>query len=144
MNPWSLKNNMHCFADDFKTSLRCPWVLVIPYLNLCFLILFLFFINSSFAISPSIEVVFPRTLTSDVVSREHLILILTGENIIYLNNRLVPWKQLRKELARQAATVTSVLIQTDQKASIGRIMDVWDLCRRAGFDQIQLLTTQGQ
>ena len=135
---------MHCFADDFKTSLRYPWVLVIPYLNLCFLILFLFFINSSFAISPSIEVVFPRTLTSDVVSREHLILILTGENIIYLNNRLVPWKQLRKELSRQATTVTSVLIQTDQKASIGRIMDVWDLCRRAGFDQIQLLTTQGQ
>ena len=144
MNLWNLKNNMQSLSDDFKISLRYPWVLGIPFLNLCFLILFLFFINSSFAVSPSIEVVFPKTLTSDVVSREHLILILTGENIIYLNNRLVPWKQLRKELSRQSSTIKAVLIQADQKASIGRIMDVWDLCRRAGFDQIQLLTTQGQ
>ena len=135
---------MPIFPDDLKTSLRIPWVLGIPFLNLCFLILFLFFINSSFAVSPSIEVVFPKTLTSDVVSREHLILILTGENIIYLDSRLVPWKQLRKELSRQSSTIKAVLIQADQKASLGRIIDVWDLCRRAGFDQIQLLTTQGQ
>ena len=141
---WKLKNKMLASCTNFKTSLRYPVVIFIPFLNLCFLILFLFFVNSSFAVSPSIEIAFSKTLTSDVASREHVILILTGENIIYLDNQLVPWKQLRKELAHRATMVNSVLIQTDQKASIGRIMDVWDLCRRAGFDQIQLLTTQGQ
>ena len=131
-------------TSEFKISLAYPWVVVIPFLNLCFLILFLFFINSSFAVSPSIEVVFPKTLTSDVGSEEHIVLTLTGENIIYVNNELTPWKQLRAELNRHSKVIEAVLIQTDQKASIGRIVDVWDLCRRAGFNKIQLLTTQNQ
>ena len=135
---------MFADGDNFKTSLRYPGVIVIPFLNLCFLVLFLFFVNSSFAVSASIEVAFPKTLTSDVVSQEHLILVLTGEDLIYLDDRMVPWKQLRKELTRRQSKVKSIMIQTDQQAPIGRVMDIWDLCRRSGFNQIQLLTTQGQ
>ena len=52
---------------------------------------------------------------------------ITGENIIYLNNSLVTIKELRAELNKHRNSKLSILIKADRRASVGRIVDVWDV-----------------
>jgi len=37
-----------------------------------------------------------------------------------------------------------VLIKADRRASVGRIVDVWNLCRALGLERVNIATNQEQ
>ena len=39
-------------------------------------------------------------------------------------------------------TAVSVLIKSDRRASLGRVVEVWDLCRDMGISQVNIATNQ--
>jgi len=81
-------------------------------------------------------------LTSDIIKEENLIVTITSENILYLNGTVTTLKELKQRLSQPNIKDRPLLIKADRRASVGRIVDIWDLCRNLGIEQINIATNQ--
>jgi len=113
-----------------------------PLIDVIFQLLIFFMLTSSFSFQSGINVKLPRAITSDVVQTESLSITITSENVMYLNSKLLTVKELRQELTKPQYKDYSILIKADRRASLGRIVDVWDLCREIGIEKINIATNQ--
>jgi len=117
---------------------------IVPAINVIFLLLIFFILTSPLTFQSGITVRLPKTVTSDIIKDENLVVTITGENVIYLNGALVTVKELQAKLSKQNNQKLSVLIKADRRASVGRIVDVWNLCRILSIERINIATNQDQ
>jgi len=115
---------------------------IAPLIDVIFLLLIFFMLTSSFIFQPGIKINLPKALTSEVIQRENLIIIITEGNLLYINERPVDWEELSSRLEIAARESKPILIKADRKVSLGKIVEVWDLCRREGVQKINIATTQ--
>jgi len=113
---------------------------IVPLIDVVFLLLIFFMLTSSFIFQPGIKVNLPKAITSEVVHKKSLILLITKEDSIYLNERSVTMDELATRLAIAAKEDRPVLIKADRTSSLGKIVEVWDLCREEGISQINIAT----
>lgn len=113
-----------------------------PLIDCVFNLLLFFMLTSSFVLMPGIRVNLPQALTSEVIPEKGLVVTVTEENLIYLNEQAVTLKDLADRLEQAAARNQLLLIRADRRASIGKVVEVWDLCRDIGITQINIATTQ--
>jgi biopolymer transport protein ExbD len=115
---------------------------IAPLIDVVFLLLIFFMLTSSFIFQPGIRVNLPRAITSEMLSEENAVINITAENLIYYKQKLVTINELSSLLKSIAAARLPVLIKSDRKASLGRIVTVWDICRQEGVQQVNIATTQ--
>lgn len=115
---------------------------IAPLIDVVFLLLIFFMLTSNFIFQPGIRINLPRAITSDILSEENAVITITAENLIYHNGRLVTVKELSSALKRIASARRPVLIKADRKASLGRIVEVWDICRQEGISRVNIATSQ--
>ncbi|MFA5068847.1 MAG: biopolymer transporter ExbD [Candidatus Omnitrophota bacterium] len=115
---------------------------IAPLIDVVFLLLIFFMLTSSFIFQPGIKVNLPRAITSEMLSEDSAIINITSENLIYYNQKLVTSKELNLLLKDIASSRLPVLIRSDRRASLGRIVEVWDMCRQEGVRQVNIATTQ--
>ena len=115
---------------------------IAPLIDVVFLLLIFFMLTSSFIFQPGIKVNLPRAITSEMLSEENAVISITAENLIYYRQKLVTIKELSPLLKGIASARLPVLIKSDRKASLGRIVVVWDICRQEGVHQVNIATTQ--
>lgn len=115
---------------------------IAPLIDVVFQLLIFFMLTSNFIFQPGIKVNLPRAITSDILSEESAVIIITAENLIYHNGRLVTIRELAAALKRIASARRPVLIKADRKASLGRIVEVWDICRQEGVSRVNIATNQ--
>ncbi len=115
---------------------------IAPLIDVIFLLLIFFMLTSSFIFQPGIRVNLPRAITSEMLSEENAVISITAENLIYYKQKLVTIKELSSLLKGIASARLPVLIKSDRKASLGRIVIVWDICRQEGVQQVNIATTQ--
>ncbi|MBN1793876.1 MAG: biopolymer transporter ExbD [Candidatus Omnitrophica bacterium] len=113
-----------------------------PLIDVLFLLLIFFMLTSSFVYQPGIKIDLPKAVTSEVIKEKNIVIMLTGENTVYLNNKIVTMKELLETLKSSSYAQRPVLIKADKKASLGRVVQIWDACRDAGITQINLATNQ--
>lgn len=113
-----------------------------PLIDIIFQLLIFFMLSSSFSFPSGIDVKLPKAVTSDKVQAQDLVITITSENVIYLNNGVVTMKELEKYLTMDDNKNRPVLIRSDRRSSMGRIVDVWDLARSLGVQQINIATNQ--
>ena len=130
------------FKRHLKLEHGLEQIEIAPLINCVFLLLIFFMLTSSFTFQSGIKVKLPKAVTSEVVQQKNIIITITSENVIYLNNRVISFKELSDELAKPARKNRPLLIKADRRASVGRIVDVWDLCRNLGIEKINIATTQ--
>jgi biopolymer transport protein ExbD len=128
----------------FKRHLRLEHGLkgidIVPLANLLFLLLlFLMLGPSLFTLSGS-TVELPRMLTSEAVRYRNLEISLSSENAVYLNGHPVSGSGLQEFLAQVPGKNTSILIKADKKIPLGKVVEIWDLCRRQGISRINIAT----
>ncbi len=99
-------------------------------------------LTSSFTFQSGIKVKLPRAITSDVIKEESLTITVTSENIIYLDNAVSTIDEIRRTLEKSTNKNRPILIKADRRASLGRALDIWDLCRELGIEQVNLATDQ--
>ena len=113
-----------------------------PLIDVVFLLLIFFMLTSSFIFQPGIRVTLPKAVTSEVIHHKTLIVTITGENITYLDEKVVTIEELKISMEKAAKESRQLLIKADRHASLGRVVEVWDLCRELGISQINIATTQ--
>lgn len=113
-----------------------------PLINVFFLLLIFFIFTSSFIFQPGIKVNLPKAVTSEVIQQENVVIIVTEDDKMYLNEREISRDELASSLSIMAKEKTPLLIKADNKASLGRVVEIWDMCRSEGVSQINIATSQ--
>jgi len=115
---------------------------VTPLIDIVFLLLVFFMLTSSFAYQSGVKVHLPEAVTADVRTRNNLIISVSQEDLLYMDNRLLTLQELRTQLKRHADAAPPIMIRADSTASLGRVVEVWDLCRTLGISQVNIATSE--
>jgi len=111
-----------------------------PLINVFFLLFIFFLFTSSFIFQPGIKVNLPKAVTSEVIQQEAVVIIITRDDKIYLNDRQISQDELLSNLRIIAKEKAPLLIKADRNASLGRIVEIWDMCRNEGVSQVNIAT----
>ena len=115
---------------------------IVPLIDIVFLLLIFFMLTSSFIFQPGIRVNLPRAITSEVIQKENLILVITKDNEIFVNERPLTEDEVSSRLKVAARQDKAVLIKADRTVSFGDVVRLWDMCRQEGVEKINIATTQ--
>jgi len=115
---------------------------IAPLIDIVFQLLIFFMLTSSFVMQPGIRVNLPKAVTSEVVKFENIDILVTSENVTYLNDKVVTNQELKTLLKQAAKRNQTILIKADRRASLGRVVEIWDLARDLGITQINIATNQ--
>lgn len=115
---------------------------IAPLIDVVFQLLIFFMLTSAFIIQPGVRVRLPRAVTSEVLDEKNLVITITGENVLYIQDKVVTLSELRVMLKEAARKNISVLIKSDRTVSIGRVVEIWDICRQENISQLNIATQQ--
>ncbi|MDP3730711.1 MAG: biopolymer transporter ExbD [Candidatus Omnitrophota bacterium] len=113
-----------------------------PMVNVFFLLFVFFLFTSSFIFQPGIKVSLPKAVTSEIMQLDNVTITVTKDDEIYLEDRLVTIEELTGRLKVLAKENMGLLIKADNRAPLGRIVQIWDACRTEGVSQINIATNQ--
>jgi len=115
---------------------------IAPLIDMVFQLLIFFMLTSNFVMQPGIKVNLPKAVTSELIKEEALEVSVSAENIVYLNGRVSTIGELKTAIRGVAKKSPSILIKADRRASLGRVVEIWDICREAGVSKINIATDQ--
>jgi len=112
---------------------------IAPMIDVVFQMLIYFMLTSSFVLSPGIRVTLPKAETAQRLSVSNLVITLTKDHVIYFDQQAISLKELRRTLKR-AGGQKPVLIRADRHAYVEKLIELWDLCRDSGSQEIHIAT----
>jgi biopolymer transport protein ExbD len=115
---------------------------IAPLIDIVFQLLIFFMLTSSFVFQPGIRINLPKAVTSDVVQDKNIVVSISAENVLYLSGKVATLDELKNHLQKIKQVSGSVLIKADKKAYLGRVVEVWDLCREIGLERVNIATNQ--
>lgn len=115
-----------------------------PLIDCVFNLLIFFMLTSSYIIQPGIRINLPKALTSEVIHDTSLIVTVTKENLIILNENAVTLEDLAVQFEKAAKDNTPLLIRADRHAALGKVVEIWDLCRDVGLTKVNIATIRGE
>jgi biopolymer transport protein ExbD len=115
---------------------------IAPLIDIVFQLLIFFMLTSSFVMRPGIKINLPKAVTSEVVKAENLDILVTAENVTYLDGKVVTTVELKSLLKQAAKRNQTILIRADKRAYLGRVVEIWDMARDLGIAQINIATNQ--
>ena len=115
---------------------------IAPLIDVVFLLLIFFMLTSSYIFQPGIRVDLPRAVTSEVLHRELLVITVNAANEVYMNERPVSDDELVSRITLSAREGQPILIKADKEAYLGKVIEIWDICRQVNVRQINIATTQ--
>ena len=125
-----------------RTEIKKGQLDIAPLIDVVFLLLIFFMLTSNFVFQPGIKVTLPKAITSEVISSENLVVTVTGQDLLFLNDQPITVTELVSKLKEAHQENRSLLLKADTNASLGRVVEIWDLCRELGIPQINIATNQ--
>ena len=125
-----------------RTEIRKGQLDIAPLIDVVFLLLIFFMLTSNFVFQPGIKVSLPKAITSEVLSGENIVVTVSGQDLLFLNDMPIAINELVVQLKQAAQENKSLMLKADTNASLGRVVEIWDLCREIGIPQINIATTQ--
>lgn len=129
------------FKRRLQTEQGLRQISIIPLVNIVLLLLVFFVLASGFVVSEGLKVNLPKAVTGELIKYKNIEVVVSADGIIYLDKRVIEPEELKIQLEyvskrREAA----VLIKADKGVSLGRIVQIWDFCRKSGITQISIAT----
>lgn len=127
-----------------RTEIKKGQLDIAPLVDVVFLLLIFFMLTSNFVLSTGVKVNLPKAITSEVVNHENIVVTVTGQDLLFLNEKPIELGDLIPQLRAAAKRNKFLLLKADTNASLGRVVEIWDLCRELGIAQINIATNQKQ
>jgi biopolymer transport protein ExbD len=99
-------------------------------------------LTSSFILQPGIRVDLPKAVTSEVLQKDLLVITVTADNLVYVDERIAEKDEISSRVNLAAKGQMPILIRADKDADIGKVIEIWDLCRKMDIKQVNIATTQ--
>lgn len=113
-----------------------------PMVDIVFLLVTYFLINSTLAKNPAIKVELPKSQTAEVEMQKNVVLFVDNKGNIYLNDQPVTLGSLPNALkaAMQGRKNQKVIIKGDKTTNYQTIISVMDAVHKAGISHFNLAT----
>lgn len=95
---------------------------------------------SFFATPVGYEIRMPSLTTRSADTSGSLSIRINAENVLYLNEKVVTLNDLKKKMIKINVQDKTIYVQVDVRASIARVVDVWEICKGLGAAQVSLST----
>ncbi len=120
-----------------------------PLIDVVFLLLIFFMLTTTFInIESGVKVDLPSGDFASVTERQNLIVAITENNVIYLNNNIVDPNNLASMIREEIGEMTDslVVLEADQNITHGKVVRVMDLIKKGGAERIAIATrpSEGQ
>ncbi len=114
---------------------------VVPFIDVVLVLLIIFMITAPMMIR-GIDVQVPRTETRSVNPEERLMLSITQQKAIYLDDQQVTLGQLEKVLTglKKRNPEAAIFLRADEKVPYGVVVQVMDVVNKAGIDRLGMVT----
>ena len=128
------------FKRHIKLEQGLRQIDIAPLIDIMFQLIIFFMLTSNFIADQGIRVNLPRADSGERVRQEDRVAILiSAEGVVYSDDRVYTLKGLRSYL--RELKDRAVFIRADRRVSLGRVVEVWDLCRELGISKISIATT---
>lgn len=107
------------------------------------LVLFLL-VSTTMLNTPQIKIQLPKSGAQDKVKNEGVIVTISEEGVYHINRERVSASELSQALKRLAAekgVENPLIVRGDEKIPYGKLMDVMDMAKAAGFVKLSLATS---
>ncbi|MBI4240274.1 MAG: biopolymer transporter ExbD [Candidatus Rokubacteria bacterium] len=114
---------------------------VIPLVDVVLVLLLIFMLTAPMMYR-GIDVNLPKTTTKPTAVEERMVLTLTKDQVIYLNDKPVPLAGLDGQLRMlfKNRTDKTLYLKADQSLSYGFVVETMDRVRRAGIERLGMVT----
>jgi len=113
-------------------------IFLIPLLDICFLLLLLFLVSSTFLLHPGISVNLPFSkFTLGPQKNPTIVSITPGPYpLIYYRDQQIKLEDLAHRLEEDHSPDRSIIIQADRLTPQGSVVEVMNLCLENGFSVV--------
>ncbi len=119
-------------------------ILGIAFINFVFLLIILIVFFSFFATPVGLEIRLPDARQGNEFEQGHVTVRITGENVLYFNGRVATVSDLKRSLLKINPLNTVIYLRVDRRASMGRVTDVWEMCKGLGVARVKIVTAQDE
>ncbi|MCK5580154.1 MAG: biopolymer transporter ExbD [Candidatus Omnitrophica bacterium] len=115
---------------------------IAPLIDIVFLLLIFFMLSSHFVTQPGIKITLPTASTAKFHPEEEIIVSISNDNSLYLNEKMVSLESLPDKLRvkiREAKQKT-VIIRADEKIDLGLAVKVLDIAKKAEAEGLLIST----
>lgn len=111
-----------------------------PMLDIVFIMLIFFIVTTSFVKESGVSVSTPQAQTASRQENANIFIAITAEGEVWIDRRPVDPRSVRAIVARLHADNPegSVIIQSDEAAATGALVEVMDQVRLAGIESIAI------
>ena len=113
---------------------------IAPMMDMVFILLIFFIVTTSFTRETGVDVTKPKASTSRSLARENILIGVTKEGSIHINEGQVTLSGLGNVLKQYMAESPDrpVVIVADREASVARVVDILDECNIARVRKVSL------
>ncbi|MBZ0159827.1 biopolymer transporter ExbD [Candidatus Methylomirabilis sp.] len=114
---------------------------VTPFVDVVLVLLVIFLITAPMMLG-GIDVKVPKSEAKNVGPEERLMLTVTKEKVVYLDNQIITLARLEGVLAglRQRNTKAAVFLRADEGVAYGAVVKVMDAVKKAGIERVGMVT----
>ncbi|MEK7878332.1 MAG: biopolymer transporter ExbD [candidate division NC10 bacterium] len=114
---------------------------VVPLVDVVLVLLLIFMLTAPMMYR-GIDVNLPKTTSKPTAVEERLVITLTRDQVIYLNDRPVPLAGLDAQIRNvmQSRSDKTLYLKADQGLSYGFVVETMDRVRRAGVEKLGMVT----
>ena len=115
---------------------------IAPLIDVVFLLLIFFMLSSHFVTQPGIKITLPSATTAKPYPEEDIIISITKDNNLYLNEGEVTLDNLLDKLRIKIgkAEKKTVIIKADEKIDLGLAVKVMDIAKQAEAEGLVIST----
>ncbi|MCU0615412.1 MAG: biopolymer transporter ExbD [Desulfobacterales bacterium] len=113
---------------------------IAPLIDMVFILLIFFLVTTSFVKESGVEINRPTAATAAVQEKAGIMIGVTKDNLIFMENREVDIRAVRANVERALAENPegAVVIVADKNSRTGIAIEVMDACRMAGAKVVSL------
>ena len=113
-----------------------------PLVDVVFLLLLFFMLSSSFVFQPGIKVDLPVSSVSEQVKQEKIVVTITKEDIIFVNDIRTTLEGMKRRIQKEAARNSSMhlILKADNNVRHGKVVRIMSVAREAGIQSISIAT----
>ncbi len=114
---------------------------VTPFVDVVLVLLIIFLITAPMMLG-GIDVRVPKTETRNIQPEERLILTITRDRGVFLDNQPISLDRLTRVLTSMVRrnAKASVFLKADEAVAYGTVMKVLDVVKKAGVDRVGMVT----
>jgi len=112
---------------------------MVPFIDVVLVLLIIFMITAPI-LQSGIEVDVPKTHTVKEITKQHLVVTMDKNQLIYLGNEAINIHQLADKIKKQSKRNDVVYIRADETVPFGAFCTVIDSLRQSGISNISIVT----